>query len=35
VLARREGTTLFVPVNPSTDPGGRRVAAALDTIRSS
>jgi len=29
VLARREGTTLFVPVNPSTDPGGRRVAAAV------
>jgi sirohydrochlorin cobaltochelatase len=32
VLARREGTTLFVPVNEISDPGGRRVAAALDAI---
>jgi sirohydrochlorin cobaltochelatase len=32
VLARREGTVLFVPVNPATDPGGRRVAAALDRV---
>ena len=35
VLARREGTTLFVPVNPETDPGGRRVAAALESIEKS
>jgi hypothetical protein len=33
VLARREGTMLFVPVNPATDPGGRRVAAAVDRVR--
>jgi len=32
VLARREGTTLFVPVNEATDPGGRRVAAALEVV---
>lgn len=25
-LARREGTTLFVPVNPTLDPGGRAIA---------
>ena len=29
VLSRREGTTLFVPVNRGTDPGGVRVARAL------
>ena len=29
VLSRREGTTLFVPVNHATDPGGVRVARAL------
>jgi len=34
VLARREGTTLFVPVNPATDEGGHRVAAALERVRS-
>jgi len=33
VLARREDSTLFVPVNPATDPGGRRVAAAVDRVR--
>jgi len=33
VLSRREGTTLFVPVNRSTDPGGHRVAAALERVR--
>jgi sirohydrochlorin cobaltochelatase len=33
VLARREGTTLFVPVNPATDPHGRRVAAAVERVR--
>lgn len=32
VLARREGTVLFVPVNPATDPGCRRVAAAMEAI---
>jgi hypothetical protein len=32
VLARREGTTLFVPVNEAVDPGGRRVAAALSVL---
>lgn len=25
-LARREGNTLFVPVNPTLDPGGRKIA---------
>jgi hypothetical protein len=29
VLARREGQTLFVPVNPDTDPGGARVWLAV------
>lgn len=29
ILSRREGTTLFVPVNHRTDPGGVRVARAL------
>ena len=29
VLSRREGTTLFVPVNHATDPGGVRVARAV------
>lgn len=29
VLARREGTVLFVPVSPSADPQGLRVAAAV------
>jgi hypothetical protein len=33
VLARREGTTLFVPVNPKTDESGHRVAAALESVR--
>ena len=33
VLARREGTLLFVPVNPAADPDGRRVAAALERVR--
>jgi hypothetical protein len=32
VLTRREGTTLFVPVNPGTDPGGARVGAALARV---
>ncbi|HEY6509603.1 MAG TPA: hypothetical protein VIY56_16390 [Vicinamibacterales bacterium] len=29
VLSRREGTVLFVPVNPTDDPDGHRVAATL------
>jgi sirohydrochlorin cobaltochelatase len=29
VLSRREGTTLFVPVNETRDPGGARVASVL------
>jgi len=33
VLARREGTTLFVPVNVQQDPDGTRVSAALDLVR--
>ena len=32
ILARREGTTLFVPVNPVTDPDARRVTAVLDAV---
>ena len=30
VLSRREGTTLFVPVNPATDPRGTIVADAVE-----
>ena len=33
VLARREGTTLFVPVNETQDPDGARVSASLDLVR--
>jgi sirohydrochlorin cobaltochelatase len=29
VLSRREGSTLFVPVNETSDPGGERVASVL------
>jgi sirohydrochlorin cobaltochelatase len=32
VLARREDTTLFVPVNPVSDPGGRAVATAVGRV---
>jgi sirohydrochlorin cobaltochelatase len=32
VLARREGTVLFVPVDPENDPGGRRVSQFLARI---
>ena len=32
VLARREETVLFVPVNPAADPGGARVAAAVARV---
>ena len=32
VLARRENTTLFVPVNPASDPGGARVTAAVERV---
>jgi hypothetical protein len=33
ILARREDTTLMVPVNPEQDPGGHRTAAAVSRIR--
>ena len=29
ILSRREGTTLLLPINPATDPGGHRVASAI------
>jgi hypothetical protein len=29
VLSRREGTTLFVPLNPAADPDGELAAASL------
>lgn len=32
ILARREETRLFVPVNPRQDPDGRRVAAAVARV---
>jgi sirohydrochlorin cobaltochelatase len=32
ILARREGTVLFVPVNPEADPGGEIVAGAVTRI---
>jgi hypothetical protein len=32
VLARREGITLFVPVNPAADPGGRIVARTVARV---
>jgi len=32
VLSRREGTTLFVPVNPSIDPRGTIVAGAVECV---
>jgi hypothetical protein len=32
VLSRREGTVLFVPVNPAQDPDGDRVASAVVRI---
>ena len=32
VLSRREATTLFVPVNPASDPEGTRVAGTLATV---
>jgi hypothetical protein len=32
VLARREGTALFVPVDPAADPDGARVAAAVARV---
>ena len=33
VLARREGTTLFVPINAGLDPDGSRVASAIADVR--
>ena len=32
VLARREGTALYVPVNAAIDPDGGRVAAAVARV---
>ena len=32
VLARREETTLFVPINPAIDPRGRRVVSAVTDV---
>jgi hypothetical protein len=32
VLSRREGTTLFVPVNPVTDPQGALAARAVGQV---
>ena len=32
VLSRREGTTLFVPINPAIDPGGDAVVTAIARI---
>jgi len=32
VLSRREGTTLFLPVNDARDPGGERVASVLVSV---
>jgi len=32
VLSRREGTALFLPVNPASDPHGERVAQALALV---
>ncbi len=32
ILARREDTSLFVAVNPAADPGGARVAAAMERL---
>jgi hypothetical protein len=33
ILARREETSLFVPVNPASDPGGTIVAASVALVR--
>jgi sirohydrochlorin cobaltochelatase len=33
VLARREGHTLFVPLNPAADPGGVRVRSAVTRVQ--
>jgi hypothetical protein len=32
VLARREGTVLFLPVNATTDRGGKHVAGAVESV---
>jgi hypothetical protein len=32
ILARREGTVMFVPINPVTDPGGEIVGEAIARI---
>ena len=33
VLARREGTTLFVPINSAVDPDRRRVVSAVADVQ--
>lgn len=33
VIARREGTVLFVPINGAADPGGRRVTSAVAQVQ--
>jgi hypothetical protein len=33
VLARREGTVLYVPIHPALDPGGARVVNAVTAVR--
>ena len=32
VLSRREGTVLFVPIDPAHDPDGERVATCVASI---
>jgi hypothetical protein len=32
VLTRREGTTLFAPVNPVADPSGQSIGRALARV---
>jgi hypothetical protein len=32
ILSRREATTLFVPINPTTDPTGQTVAHGIAHI---
>lgn len=33
VIARREGTVLYVPINDAADPGGRRVTSAVAQVQ--
>jgi hypothetical protein len=32
ILARREGTVLYVPLNPTTDPNGEHLSRALAAL---